>query len=154
MLSLIGDTIVFNKPTIISYCFHFYWDFAIMIAYEIHVQTGWDSMMNCFNQMDGFVQDWGISSALALEIPQSCTKPSRQCQKLTYLSYRLTLLVLRKHQYAICITSYIIPWLLHSRLFKFTLKEDENISIILSMSYGFWWPGDSRSQGISRHGMT
>ena len=28
---------------------------------------------------DGWVQDWGISSANALEIPQSCTKPSTFC---------------------------------------------------------------------------
>ena len=26
--------------------------------------------------MDDLVRDWGISSALAMEMPQSCTKPS------------------------------------------------------------------------------
>ena len=37
--------------------------------------------------LDDLVQDWGISSASALEIPQSCTKPPIrfQLQTINYL---------------------------------------------------------------------
>ena len=36
-----------------------------------------DSFLNLQLKFDGLVHYWGISSALALEIPQSCTKPTK-----------------------------------------------------------------------------
>ena len=43
-----------------------------------HISSQWVGAKECVRNdyTDGLVQDFGISSANALEIPQSCTKPS------------------------------------------------------------------------------
>ena len=43
----------------------------------------WLHVTNPVHQIDGLVQDCSISSALAMEILQSCTKPSKYAQSCT-----------------------------------------------------------------------
>ena len=45
---------------------------------------------------------------------------------------------------------YSLTWL-KPRQLKFTHKEDRYLHIVHSQYLGSWWPGDARSQGISRY---
>ena len=52
--------------------------YHIVILYSDYVLlSDWHFTINCHYQIDGLVQDYGISRALAMEILQSCIKPSK-----------------------------------------------------------------------------
>ena len=73
---------------------------------------------------NSLLQDCSISSALAMEILQSCTKPSIYSHLSTFR------------------WCYIVV-LLHGRQDMFILHDQY---------HGCWWPGDPKSQGITSHG--
>ena len=79
--------------------------------------------------IDGLVQDCSNSSALAMELLQYCTKPLIYYQMLSFPNTGLL---------------QVVENLLHA------VKE---MFILLSQCPGCWWPGDTRSQVISSHGL-
>ena len=84
-------------------------------------------------QIDGFEQDYGISSAITLEIPQSCTKPMKWSQ--FNLPYMITCHVYEKH-----IFQYI-NWLVITGG-KFTLQANfvEYCHLLIHIH---WWRPES-----------
>ena len=61
----------YNQRTVLIVCSK-YWQVSLL-NYDENLE--WIFMHCTIQNIDGLVQDWGISIANAMEIPQSCTKP-------------------------------------------------------------------------------
>ena len=57
--------------------------------------------------IDSLVEDWGISCALAKEMPRACITPSCRCKLPTFISGFYVLLKMLKYQYMILIIEFV-----------------------------------------------
>ena len=103
--------------------------------------------------IDGSVQDCSIFSALAMEILQSCTKPS--ISPMGWSNFRivdLTLALLKvfmRYENTFAFISIIFQQR-HCTADEIFLMEYMDF-VSCNQFHSCWWPGDARSQGISIH---
>ena len=110
------------------------WTNADLIHWCIFVWLEEDKLtlvvLNLFQEtldMDGLVQDCSNSSALAMELQQFCTKTS------IYIS------MISDHWDGKGSWNRSFDW------------EDKGPFVLNIQYHGWWWPGDARREGISRH---
>ena len=93
-----------------------------------------------YDEFDGLVQDCSNSSVSAMELLQSCAKPSN------WLPFRCWGQKILKR------TRSILKWLMPiAQILESISLMKTRICLTYSQYHGCWSPGDTRSQGINNH---